>query len=72
MQGDYEYDLDDLRFHWGSAYLIERLGPDVWVAQRRDSHSTIGAKDPEALRERIKADYARRPVPRSEAPPSAE
>lgn len=28
--------LADLRHHWGSAYLIEHLGPGVWVAQRRD------------------------------------
>jgi hypothetical protein len=57
-------DLDDLRWHWGEAYLIHHLGPDVWVAQRRDSRQTIGAQDPETLRERIKADYAVRPVSR--------
>ena len=57
-------DLDDLRWHWGEAYLIHHLGPDVWVAQRRDSRQTIGAQDPETLRERINADYAARPVSR--------
>lgn len=60
-------DLDDLRWHWGEAYLIHHLGPDVWVAQRRDSRQTIGAEDPETLRERIKADYAARPVSRQVA-----
>jgi hypothetical protein len=63
-----ETELDDLRWHWGEAYLIHHLGPDTWVAQRRDSRATIGAKSPEGLRERIKADYASRPVPRSAAP----
>ena len=63
-------DLDDLRWHWGEAYLIHHLGPDVWVAQRRDSRQTIGAQDPETLRERIKADYASRPVSRQVAGPN--
>jgi hypothetical protein len=57
-------DLDDLRWHWGDAYLIHHLGPDTWVAQRRDSRQTLGAEDPETLRERIKADYAAHPVDR--------
>jgi hypothetical protein len=60
-------DLDDLRWHWGEAYLIHHLGPDVWVAQRRDSRQTMGAEDPETLRVRIKADYAARPVSRQVA-----
>jgi len=62
-------DLDDLRWHWGEAYLIHHLGPDVWVAQRRDSRETLGAEDPETLRERIKADYAAHPVSRQIAGP---
>lgn len=57
--------LADLRHHWGEAYLIEYLGPDVWVAQRRDkSRSTIGAATAAELLEKIRADYATRPVPR--------
>ena len=60
-------DLEDLRWHWGEAYLIHHLGPDVWVAQRRDSRQTLGAEDPETLRERIKADYASHPVSRRTA-----
>jgi hypothetical protein len=62
-------DLDDLRWHWGEAYLIHHLRPDTWVAQRRDSRQTLGAKDPETLRERIKADYTARPVSRWAAGP---
>jgi hypothetical protein len=62
-------DLDDLRWHWGEAYLIHHLGPDVWVAQRRDSRQTIGAEDPETLRERIAADYAARTVSSQVADP---
>lgn len=64
MGSDWDGPLDDLRWHWGDAYLIHHLGPDVWVAQRRDSRQTLGAEDPETLRERIKADYAARPVSR--------
>jgi len=62
-------DLDDLRWHWGDAYLIHHLGPDTWVAQRRDSRQTLGAEDAETLRERIKADYAAHPVSRQVAGP---
>ena len=56
--------LADLRHHWGEAYLIEHPGPDVWVAQRRDSRTTLGAASPEALLELIRADYASNPVRR--------
>jgi hypothetical protein len=57
--------LADLRFHWGGAYLIEHLGPDVWVAQRRDkSRGTLGAKTPAGLLVKIRDDYAAQPVPR--------
>jgi hypothetical protein len=68
-------DLDDLRWHWDDAHLIHHLGPGTWVAQRRDSRQTLGAEDPETLRERIKADYAARPISRqagSRAGPPAD
>lgn len=56
--------LADLRHHWGTAYLIEHLGPDVWVAQRRDkSRGTLGAKTPGGLLVKIRADYQAAPVP---------
>ena len=57
-------DLADLRWHWGSAYIISRPEPDVWVAQRRDTRETLRADGPEALRHMIVADYSARPVPR--------
>ena len=61
-------DLDELRWHWGSAYLIDRFGPGRWVAQRRDSRATISADNPESLHDRIAADYQQRPVPRAYDP----
>jgi hypothetical protein len=59
--------LDELRWHWGDAYLIRYLG-GRWVAQRRDSHETISADDPAALLDLIRQDYGRRPVSRAVAP----
>ncbi len=57
-------DLDDLRWHWGDAYNIGHLGPDLWLAQRRDNRKMIRADDPVNLLELIRADYAERPVSR--------
>ncbi len=65
---DWEGPLDDLRWHWDSAYLIECFGLGRWVAQRRDSHATIGAEGPDELRDLIAADYAAHPVPRDPRP----
>jgi hypothetical protein len=66
MAGNAEqYELDELRFHWGGAYLILQLGPDVWVAQRRDNHATLRAESPDALRTRIREDSAAHPVSRT-------
>lgn len=59
-----DYDFEELRHHWGEAYLICRPEPDVWVAQRRDDRSTVRATDPNELHEAILADYTARPVPR--------
>lgn len=56
--------LDKLRWHWGSAYLIEYLGDYRWIAQRRDNRATLRADSPEGLRDLIIADYSARPVPR--------
>jgi hypothetical protein len=61
-------DLDDLRWHYGEAYLIELLG-GRWVAQRRDSHATVSAGSPDQLLGLIRADYAAHPVPRDPRPP---
>jgi hypothetical protein len=62
MATDYDHDLDDLRWHWGSAYLIEYFGGETWVAQRRDSHATLGAKTAPELLDKIRADYLKCPV----------
>jgi len=67
--GDYDADLDELRHHWGSAYIIEHPGPDTWVAQRRDSRQTLGAESADGLLAKIRADYAARPVGRRDSPP---
>ncbi len=65
---DWAADLADLRFHWGDAYLVECFGLGRWVAQRRDSHATIGAEGPDELRDKIAADYRAHPVPRDPRP----
>jgi hypothetical protein len=62
--GDHEGPLDDLRWHWGGAYLISFSGPGGWVAQRRDNRETLRADSPGELLDRIRADYATHPVSR--------
>ena len=57
-------DLDDLRWHWGGAYVIGRVGADLLLAQRRDDRKVLRAADPAKLLELIRADYAERPVSR--------
>jgi hypothetical protein len=59
--------LEDLRWHYGDAYLIKRIG-SRWVAQRRDSHATMSAGSPDQLLGLIRADYAAHPVPRDPRP----
>jgi len=58
-----EHDLDELRWHWGEAYLVHHLG-GRWVAQRRDSRETISADGAAGLAEAIARDYQARPVAR--------
>jgi hypothetical protein len=56
--------LDELRFHWGSAYRIGTSG-GVYTARRRDGKgSTLTDPLPEGLRLKIVADYRADPVPR--------
>ena len=57
-------DLAELRWHWGSAYVISHPAPDVWVAQRRDTRETLRSDGPAGLRQAILADYFAHPVPR--------
>jgi hypothetical protein len=57
--------LEELRWHWGSAYVIwYAIERDVWLAERRDDHETLRASSAGGLRDTIAADYAARPVPR--------
>jgi hypothetical protein len=60
--------LGDLQHHWGSAYMISHLEPDIWLAQRRDDYATLRAEGPEQLLYLIRQDYARKPVPRRQRP----
>jgi len=56
--------LEDLEFHWGSAYDIAIAG-GRWTARRKDGRGgTLADPHPEGLRQRIQADYAAMPVPR--------
>ena len=64
MVSDWAAPLNDLRHHWGSAYLIEHAEPDVWLAQRKDNRETLRADGPAELLRLIRADYATRPVSR--------
>jgi len=72
VTADWAGPLDDLRWHWGDAYLIHYFGPGRWVAQRRDSHATISAEGPEELRNLILADYTAHPVGRSAGTAAAD
>jgi hypothetical protein len=56
--------LDELQWHWGSAYIIASPEPGRWIAQRRDDGQALVADTPDRLRGLIAADYAARPVPR--------
>ena len=64
MSSDWDDPMSALMWHWGEAYAISRHGPDLWVAQRRDTRETLRADTPLGLRDKIIADYAARPVPR--------
>ncbi len=68
MSSDWAEALDDLRWHWGDAYLIHCLRLGRWVAQRRDSHGTLGAGSAAELLEAIREDYGKHPVPRDPRP----
>jgi hypothetical protein len=65
---DRDEPLDELRHHWGEAYLIEHPSPDVWVAQRRDNRKTLRADNPVDLHEEIVADFTANPISRRVAP----
>jgi hypothetical protein len=52
-------ELADLQMHWDEAYVIG-LDGDIWWARYRGPADDLRAHDPTALRELIRADYARR------------
>ena len=57
-------ELEELRFHWGSAYDIGAAG-GVFTATRRDGRGgRLADPSPEGLFRQIRADYAAMPVPR--------
>jgi hypothetical protein len=63
-----QWTLGDLRWHWGSAYVIFH-SLRCWKAIRRDDTSgdmtrTLKANEPAELAALIRADYAACPVPR--------
>ncbi len=56
--------LEELEFHWGSAYAIATDG-GMWTARRRDGRGgKLADPLPQGLRLPIQADYAAMPVPR--------
>ena len=57
--------LEELGFHWGSAYDIGAAG-GVYTATRRDGRGgRLADLFPEGLLRQIRADYAAQPIPRS-------
>lgn len=62
MAGTWDKPLDALRWHWGDVYSVHHPEPGVWTARRRDNSETLLSATAEGLREKIRADYAARPV----------
>jgi hypothetical protein len=58
-----EDELASLHEHWGEAYAIT-YHSDMFIAVRRDTRKVLTASSASELREKIRADYAARPVPR--------
>jgi hypothetical protein len=56
-------DVDELRWHWGDAYIIHGE-PDKYTATRRDNGWTLRAETPLELYALIRRDYQLAPVPR--------
>lgn len=52
--------LDDLRWHWGSAYDIDFDGK-CWTAGRRTARRVLTSETPYGLRDLIVADYSAHP-----------
>lgn len=56
--------LGELQHHYGGAYMLSHPEPDIWLAIRRDDHTTLRAGTPGELWDLIRADSAQRPIPR--------
>jgi hypothetical protein len=54
--------LDDLRWHWGSAYEISFDG-QCWSARRLVTGRVLASETPYGLRDLIVTDYSARPRP---------
>jgi hypothetical protein len=52
--------LDDLRWHWGSAYDIDFDGKR-WAAEHRATGHSLTSETPYGLRDLIVADYSAHP-----------
>jgi hypothetical protein len=52
--------LDDLRWHWGSAYDID-FDRKCWTAERRTTGRVLTSETPYGLRDLIVADYSAHP-----------
>jgi len=69
MGSDWDEPLQALRWHWGSAYIINCARLGRWTAERRDNHETLRDGTPLGLRDKIIADYSAHPVPRGNQKP---
>lgn len=52
-----------MKHHWGTAYSITYYRGQ-WIAARHDTREVLTAESAQELREKIRADYRARPVPR--------
>jgi hypothetical protein len=55
---DFTADLDDLLWHWGSAYLISYGRAGGWIARRRDGGGSVRADSASVLLTEIRQDYS--------------
>ena len=66
--GEYTDPIAELRWHWGSAYLINHPRLRTWLAERRDDHDVLHAESADELLNKIRDDYAEHPVSRDQWP----
>lgn len=56
-------DLDELRYHWGTAYSFS-VANGKFLAQRRDTNEVLTSDSAEEMFNLLRTDYTQRPVPR--------